>query len=101
MCEEWKNDFKTFYDWAISSGWRQGLSIDRIDVNGNYCPENCRWITMKEQAQNRRNTVFIEYKGVKKCLAEWARILNISENTLTHRIKRGWDVDKAFNYQEV
>lgn len=56
VCEEWLNSFETFYLWAVANGYAEGLSIDRIDNDGNYCPENCRWTTMKEQRHNRRDS---------------------------------------------
>lgn len=62
VCDEWANDFQAFYDWAISNGYADNLTIDRIDVNGNYEPSNCRWATMLEQRHNRRDTLYREYE---------------------------------------
>lgn len=64
VCDEWQ-EFKAFYDWAIESGYKKGLSIDRINNDGNYEPSNCRWVTKDEQFLNRRNTIRIDYNGEK------------------------------------
>lgn len=88
VCEEWSNDFLTFYNWSIKNGYRQGLSIDRIDVNGNYEPNNCRWATAKQQIRNRRNTVYVNIGGVKKTLGELSEEYNIKYNTLYDRYRR-------------
>jgi len=68
VCEEWANDFITFMDWAYANGYDSSLTIDRIDVNGNYCPNNCRWVPFYEQIRNRRNTVSMEYNNQRKPL---------------------------------
>lgn len=73
VCDDWKNNFMSFYEWAIKNGYREDLTIERIDIDRDYFPENCKWISSKEQAQNRRSSVFIEYNGEKHCLNEWAR----------------------------
>ena len=88
VCEEWSSDFSTFYNWSIKNGYRQGLSIDRIDVNGNYEPNNCRWATTKQQIRNRRNTVYVNIDGVKKTLGELSEEYNIKYNTLYDRYRR-------------
>lgn len=82
ICREWRGDFKAFYDWATANGYKENLTIDRINVNGNYEPSNCRWATKLEQARNRRNNVFIEHNGKLICLAELAEKLNISYKKL-------------------
>lgn len=97
VCEEWKNDFLSFYNWAIENGYRDDLTIDRIDVNGNYEPSNCRWATVTEQANNKRNNRFIQYKGEKHTIAEWSKILKIKRETLRYRIKHNFPLEKVFS----
>lgn len=89
VCENWKNDFVCFRDWALNNGYKHGLTIDRIDVNGNYCPENCRWITNDEQQNNRRNNHIIEFDGKKYTLAQASRLFGIPQSTLWYRLKKG------------
>lgn len=72
VCEEWKNDFEAFYDWAMKNGYKKGLQLDRIDTNGNYCPQNCRFITQKENENNRSDNVIVEYEGVEYTLSQFA-----------------------------
>ena len=95
ICEEWKNDFQAFYDWAMANGYKDDLTIDRIDVNGNYEPSNCRWANSKLQARNMRNNNFVTYKGETHCLSEWAELYNISYKTFWKRLKKGWEFEKA------
>lgn len=98
VCDEWKESFVAFRDWAYKNGYKYGLSIDRIDNNGNYEPSNCRWVTMKEQANNQSSTLKIEYKGETKTLHEWAENLGVKSHTLYQRIyKLGWNIERAFS----
>lgn len=76
VCSDWLNSFEAFRNWAMSNGYADNLTIDRIDVNGNYCPENCRWVTHAEQQQNKTNNTFVEYGGATKTVCEWAREFN-------------------------
>lgn len=97
ICDEWLNDFEKFYDWSVSNGYKDDLTIDRIDVNGNYSPCNCRWVTMKEQQNNRRNNHIITYHGETHTVKQWAEKLEINYNTLLSRINRyHWTIERAF-----
>lgn len=95
ICEEWRNDFKTFYEWAMKNGYADNLTIDRIDVNGNYCPENCRWVEFKEQMNNTRRNRFLTFKGETKTVAQWSEELSIKPATLYTRLNKGWSVEKT------
>lgn len=95
MCDEWKNNFKAFYDWAMNNGYKDELSIERLDVNQGYYPENCAWITMTEQARNKRNTHWVEYKGEKKCLAEVAEIEGIHKHNFYTWVEKYDTIEEA------
>ncbi len=94
MCDEWKNDFMTFYNWAINNGYSDNLTIDRIDNNGDYEPTNCRWVTMSEQANNRRTNVILTHNGESHTIMEWSKITGINFGTLQNRVYSGWDDEK-------
>ena len=96
VCDEWESSFETFMQWAESSGYSEGLTLDRINTNGNYEPSNCRWIEFKAQCRNRRNNIFYELNGESKIIAEWSEIYDIPSATIWRRInKYGWDVKTA------
>ncbi len=104
ICNEWREDFLAFYQWAIESGWQQGLTIERSDNEKGYCPKNCRIATMKEQCNNRRSNKLVSYNGGTKTLAQWCDEKNLSYGTMYARLTRGWKVEQAidtpigFNY---
>jgi hypothetical protein len=89
ICYVWENDFKVFYDWSISNGYKVGLTLDRIDVNGDYTPENCRWADTKTQANNKRTSKFITFNGIKKTHREWEEEYGLATGTIRKRIKKG------------
>lgn len=86
VCDEWLNDFMNFYNWAMANGYRDELSIDRIDVDGNYEPSNCRWVTNKKQQNNKEKNRLVTYKGVTHSVSEWADILGVGWTTLRARL---------------
>lgn len=96
VCDEWLDSFENFYGWAIASGYEEGLTIERIDNNGNYAPNNCKWIPLGRQASNRSRNKSIKYKGEVHNLAEWCRKLGISYSLVHNRInKLGWTFEQA------
>lgn len=95
VCDKWMNNFEAFADWSFANEFdmtapRDKCTLDRIDVNGNYEPSNCRWADMKTQCRNRRNNVVIECDGESHCLSEWAEILGEPYTKLASRHRRGW-----------
>ena len=98
VCSEWRNDFVEFLYWSLKHGWENGLSIERKDVNGNYCPENCCYIPMSEQPKNRTCTTRIELNGEVHSISEWARIKGMSRSTLKERLKsKNFTIEEALN----
>ena len=93
ICPEW-NDYKSFRSWALSNGYADNLSIDRIDVNGNYEPSNCRWADATIQANNARRNRIIEFEGKRYTMAEFARTNKLSYSALQHRLDRGWSIER-------
>lgn len=96
ICNEWKTNCQAFIYWAIANGYKDGLTIDRIDVNSDYAPSNCRFVSMKDQNRNKRNNIMIVYKDKTKSLAEWCEVLGLNYFTIVRRLQRGWNVVKAF-----
>ena len=94
ICEEW-SVYENFRDWALANGFANGLSIDRIDVDGNYCPENCRWVSEKVQQNNRRVNNYLTLNGTRHTIQEWSEITGIGWTTINERLKNGWTVEKA------
>jgi len=99
VCDEWQ-DFEPFYKWAIANGYNDNLTIDRIDNNKGYSPDNCKWVSDKEQGQNKRNNRLICINGETHTIAEWFRLSGIKESTLRWRIKEGVPVEKLLKQIE-
>lgn len=100
VCDEWK-DYSVFREWAIKTGYdpsarKQQCTIDRIDVDGNYCPDNCRWVDAKIQNNNRRNNKIVEFNGRKQTLKQWADEMCFNYEMVDKRLNAGWDIERAF-----
>ena len=98
VCPEWRDNFAAFASWAVGNGYEPSLTIERIDVNGNYCPENCTWIPAEKQGANKTNNHRIRFNGKTQTLADWSKELNINYGTLKSRITRyGWAPERALS----
>lgn len=96
ICSDWE-EYINFKRWALSNGYADGLSIERIDVNVGYCPTNCKWIPRSEQNKNKRNTIRIKYHDKTYTIKEISKITGLSERTIMGRYERGWDAERIFN----
>jgi hypothetical protein len=100
VCPDWEES-STFFEWAKASGYSDELTIERVDVNGDYCPENCRWATNNEQQINRRNNKELTYNGETHCVAEWGRITGIPHQTITSRLRYGWTIEETLTTKQT
>jgi hypothetical protein len=95
VCTEWEHDFAAFREWAMSNGYSEELTIDRIDVDGDYEPSNCRWATYEVQSNNTRSNHYLTFKGETHTVSEWSKILDIPTSTIHNRLKRGKTIEQA------
>jgi hypothetical protein len=103
VCDEWLHDYPAFREWALQAGYDKDAghgecTLDRIDVDGDYCPDNCKWVTMKEQSLNTHRNVYLEHNGEKHSITEWADLYGINRTTFRTRLLRlGWSMEEALN----
>lgn len=98
ICDEWKNNYLNFYNWAMDNGYNENLTIERKNVDGNYCPDNCKWATPKEQMNNMRKSVYYEHNGKIQTMSQWADEYNIEYATFAQRLRKyNWSIEKALS----
>ena len=96
ISEAWL-DFRPFMEWALSNGYEDNLTIDRIDTNGDYSPDNCRWTDWHTQSRNTRSNRWLPYKGELYCISDLERMLGFSKCGIYMRLRRGWTLDRALS----
>ena len=89
ICDKWLNNFMDFYNWSLENGYKNDLSIDRIDSNKDYCPENCKWSTQKQQNNNRNRCVKITINNETHTIAEWSEISGVHRKAISRKLKKG------------
>ena len=95
VCDERRNDSQSFYEWAILNGYKEELTLDRIDNSGNYEPSNCRWVTAKEQSNHRSNNIILSFNGENHTISEWSEITGIKQHVIRNRLIRGWSIENV------
>ena len=101
VCDEWMHDFMSFYNWSIENGYADGLSIDRIDNSKGYSPENCRWITLQEQARNKTTNVILEHDGESKLLSDWCKEFNIPIGIASQRYRSSKRAGNEISFDDI
>lgn len=97
VCHEWEKSFASFRDWAFENGYEEGLTIDRIDNDGDYTPDNCRWVTHSVQNRNKRSNVYLEMDGARMAQADWAKVVGVRPETIKERTERGLDIREVLS----
>lgn len=97
VCEEWLKDFQTFFQWAVTHGYQDDLTLDRMDNDKGYSPDNCRWATAHEQRCNNSRTHLVTLNGVTLPLDEWSNRRGLNPKTVRDRLKRGWSYERALS----
>ena len=97
VCNEWRLDFTAFQTWALANGYQDDLTIDRKENDGPYSPQNCRWISLKEQQNHKRDNRLLTFNGETHNITEWAKITGINRGTISSRLDLGWSAEKIFS----
>lgn len=102
VCDEWlgKNGFEKFRDWSFQNGYADSLTLDRIDNNGIYSPQNCRWTDWKTQQRNKETSVYVTYGGKTMCYAAWSEETGVKAKDIGRRIKAGWSIGEALGFEK-
>jgi hypothetical protein len=101
VCDDWRNNFVKFAEWSLSNGYKEDLTIDRVDNGRGYSPDNCRWVDRKTQNQNKRNSCIIEYNGEHRTMSEWSEMYNAPNSRVWARLRKlGWDLESALLNQK-
>lgn len=101
VCDEWKEDKSTFFEWATSNGYKDNLTIERKNNNLGYCKENCTWVTKEEQYKNKRQNIMITYNGKTLCASDWSKLTGIDAQKIRWRYKKGWNASDIFKDAKI